>query len=420
MTIQVRPDVTAETKSEGTLGGVTPDLANPGFLADPYSCYDRLRAVDPVHRAPWGDWYLTRFDDVALALSDSRFGWGPPDGTNPLTRATGRATAFGRLLRHWPVFMDPPAHTLQRTLAANFFTKQRIEGLGADIKAITAEQLDRVADTGSMDVAADFAYPLPARLMARILGMPEDDCGWFRDAFLHITRGVDQGEMAPGGDELIAELQDYFSDLVAAKRRHPGDDLLSALVAAQDRGEMSADAVVSACVFYMWTGHETTKNLIGNAIVLLLRHTDQMAYLLADPGLASDTVSETLRYEPPVQRLGRWTLDDVDIGGTVIPAGQFVSGVIAAAHRDPDRFVDPGRFDILRPPGPLLAFGRGAHHCLGHSLARMEGEIALTMLLRRTGPLAPAAATMDEAVTWQPTTSIRGVECLPVTFTPRC
>lgn len=418
MTIQWRSDVAAEGGASRPARPVTLDLAAPEFLADPYPWYDRLRQADPVHRAPWGDWYLTRFDDVALVLSDARFGWGPPDGSNPLTRAAGQATAFGRLLRHWPVFMDPPDHTVHRALAAGFFTKRRIGGLRADIADIAAGLLDRIAGSGTMEVVADFAYPLPARLMARLLGMPEDDCGRFRDAFLALTRGVDIGEMAPGGDALVAELGDYFRDLAAAKRRRPGDDLLSLLVAAESRGDLSADDVVSACIFYMWTGHETTKNLIGNAVVLLLRHPGQMRALIADPGLAAGAVAEALRCEPPVQRLGRWTLDDVEIGGVTIPAGQFVSGVIAAAQRDPDRFADPACFDITRSPGPQLAFGRGAHHCLGHNLARLEGEIALTALLSRTGALQPAAATVTEAVTWQPSTAIRGVARLPVTFAP--
>jgi cytochrome P450 len=304
-------------------------------------------------------------------------------------------------------------------LAVGFFTRQRIDGLRDDVEKIAAELLDGIAGAGTMEIVADFAYPLPARVMARLLGMPEDDCGILKNAFLQLTHGVDRGEIGPGGDAVMAELTDYFDALAADKRRRPGDDLISVLLAAEARGEMTAEEVTAAAILYMWTGHETTKNLIGNTVVALLRYPDQMAALIANSDLAARTVSEVLRYESPVQRAGRWTLADVEIGGVEIPEGQYVSGIIGAAHRDPAYFTDPGRFDIRRKPGPLLAFGRGAHYCLGHGLARLEGEIALTALLRRTGMLAPAAATVDTALAWQASTSIRGLERLAVTFSPQ-
>ena len=229
--------------------------------------------TDPVHHTPWGDWYVTRFDDVAMVLSDRRFCGRSPVGTNPLISAEGESSAFGRMVSKWMVFMDPPEHTRLRNLASRYFTKQRVESLRTEIRNIVDGLLINIRDEGSMEVVSDFAYPLPAMVISGILGMPEADYMQFRGAFRQLTRALDEGDVSDGEDTATEILTDYFRDLTAEKRRRPQDDMISFLIDTQGRDNgIPEDQILPTCIFLMWAGHETTKNLIGNAILTLLRH----------------------------------------------------------------------------------------------------------------------------------------------------
>ena len=391
----------------------TLDFDSPDFLSDPYPFYHRLRTTDPVHHSPWGDWYVSRFDDVAMVLSDRRFCGRSPVGTNPLICAEGESSAFGRMVSKWMVFMDPPEHTRLRSLVGSYFSKERVESLRTEIRNIVDGLLNNLRDAGSMEVVADFAYPLPATVISGILGMPDADHLQFRDAFRQLTRAVDEGEMADGEDAATEILTDYFRDLTAEKRRRPREDMISFLIDAQGRDDrFPEDQLLPTCILLLWAGHETTKNLIGNAVLTLLRNPEQMLELKRNPEMIHTAVEEFLRFESPVQRICRWTSTDISIGGKIIPKDQFVVGLIGAAHRDPDRFEDPDRFNIRRNVGSHLAFGLGAHRCLGNMLARMEAQIAINSLLRRMRRLELATETVE----WQETTSFRSLKSLPVIF----
>ena len=210
-------------------------------------------------------------------------------------------------------------------------------------------------------------------------------------------------------------LTGYFRDLVAERRKNPKGDIISSLIAVQERDKgIGEEELLATCVLLLWTGHETTKNLIGNALLVLLRNPGQMDILSRDPRMINKAVEEFLRFESPVQKICRWASTEISIGGKIIPKDRFVVGLIGAAHRDPDRFEDPDMFDISRDVGSHLAFGRGAHHCLGNALARIEARVAINSLLRRTRRLVLAAETVE----WQEPTLVRGVKSLPVTFQP--
>ncbi len=369
--------------------------------------------TDPVHLSPWGDWYVTRFDDVAMVLSDRRFCGRSPVGTNPMIRTEGEGSAFGRMVSKWMVFMDPPEHTRLRSLAGRYFSKKRVENLRTEIRNIVDGLLNNLTDAGSMEVVADFAYPLPAMVISGILGMPDGDYLQFRGAFRELTQAVDDGDAADDENTATEVLTDYFRDLTAEKRRRPQDDMISFLIDAEGRDDgIPEDQLLPTCIFLIWAGHETTKNLIANAILTLLRHPEQMHELKRNPEMIHTAVEEFLRFEGPVQRICRWTSADISIGGKIIPKDQYVCGMIGAAHRDPDRFEDPDRFDISRDVGSHLAFGRGVHRCLGMALARIEAQIAINSLLRRMRRLELAAETVE----WQETITIRGLKSLPVTF----
>ncbi len=384
---------------------------SPDFLSDPYPWYRRLRTEDPVHYSPWGDWYVARFADVAMVLSDRRFCAQSPNNENPLLASQREDTAFGRMVGKWVVFMDPPEHTRLRGLIARYFSSERIKSLPPAIQTMVDNLLDDARDAESMDVVADLAHPLPAMVISSLLGMPPTDHLMLKGTFQQVTEAVDRGEAEDGEGAATTVLTDYFRDLVAERRRRPRDDMISFLIAAEAGEEgIREDEVLPTCIFLLWAGHETTKNLIGNGLLSLLRHPGEMDTLKRNPEMIDNAVEEFLRFESPVQKFFRWTTTNVRIGGKTIPRDQFVVGLIGAAHRDPERFDDPDRFDIGRNVGTHLAFGRGPHHCLGNLLARIEARAAVNTMLRRTRDLE----LRTEKVEWVEAASFRSLKGLPV------
>jgi cytochrome P450 len=210
----------------------------------------------------------------------------------------------------------------------------------------------------------------------------------------------------------VAALSDYFRALIGARRRQPRNDLISALIAQTEGGALSDDELLSTSIFLLWAGHETTKNLIGNGLLALLQHPDQLAMLRQNPGLIDSAVEELLRYESPVQKIGRWTTEDITIGASTVPAGRYLISLLGAANRDPQQYADPDRLDISRGGGRHLAFGHGIHLCLGASLARIEAQIAINTALRRF----PKLALATDRVEWRRYTAFRSLEALPVVF----
>jgi pimeloyl-[acyl-carrier protein] synthase len=382
----------------------------PTFHANPYPFYHRLRAADPVHRTPMGLWVLTRYDDVVAVLKDPRFG---REGFEQIL-----ANVYGEGARSM-LFRDPPDHTRLRGLVSQAFTPRMIERMRSHIQDIVDRLLDRVQNANAMDVIADLAYPLPLTVICEMLGVPTDAhsgiCQWSAD----LARSVDAIGM-PTDEEVVKRgrvaqqaMLDYFSDLIPERRQTPRDDLLSLLIAAEEQGDrLSEGELLITCILLFVAGHETTVNLIGNGLLALLNHPDELAKLRADLTLLPGAVEELLRYDSPVQRTARITNTDVELDGRKIAKGSLVVTAIGAANRDPAHFPDPDRLDITRRDNRHIAFGFGIHFCLGAPLARLEGQIAIDTLLRRM----PGLRLVTSAPEWRESSTLRGLKRLPVTF----
>jgi pimeloyl-[acyl-carrier protein] synthase len=388
----------------------------PEFVADPYPTYHRLRAEDPVHQSPLGFWVLTRYEDVVASLRDPRM------IKEPI--AAFVAARFG--LPAPPLGMglsmldrDPPDHTRLRGLVSKAFTPRVIEQLRPHIQQIVDGLLDRVQGDREMDLIEQFAYPLPVIVICEMLGVPVADHERFKGWGLDIARGLDAIMLPP--DSPVAErsvlarraLADYFRGLIAERRRAPRDDMLSGLIAAEEAGDkLSEDELLATCILLLVAGHETTVNLIGNGSLALLRHPAELRRLREDPGLIVTAVEELLRFDGPVQRTARIPSEDVTIGGKTIGKGEMVMPFIGAADRDPAQFPDPDRLDIGRTENRHIAFGWGIHFCIGAPLARVEGQIAISTLLRRMPRLALATAEPQH----RQSLTLRGLTSLPVSF----
>ncbi|MDI3389757.1 cytochrome P450 [Streptomyces sp. B-S-A8] len=388
----------------------------PDFVRDPYPVYAALRARGPVHhvRTPDGQelWLVVGHEACRAALTDPRL-TRDLRKVDPTLHPHGKDGADSPALTHM-LLRDAPDHTRLRRLVAREFSPRRIAALAPHIQRITDELLDAMlADgTGRADLVAALAYPLPMTVISELLGVPAAD----RDAFRAWSNEI----VAPTDQELLGaayrNVVDYLRGLTAAKREHPGDDLLSALVHTVDEGgdRLSGDELIGMAVLLLIAGHETTVNLIGNGVRALFAHPDQLELLRADPdGLLDGAIEEMLRYDGPVETaLPRWTTEPVPIGDTVVPAGVSVLVALADADRDSGRFTEPDRFDIRRDARGHIGFGHGLHYCLGAPLARLEGRIAIRSLLDRCPGLAPGA---DEAgLPWVGGLLIRGVRTLPV------
>lgn len=388
----------------------------PEFHADPYPFYRRLREEDPVHQSPLGIWVLTRYDDAVMVLRDPRFG---REGMAELLEARLGGGSVRPANTRDMLFRDPPDHTRLRALVSRAFTPRVVEAMRPHIQEIVDGLLDRVEGARGMDVIENLAYPLPVTVICEMLGVPTADQDVFKQWSADIARSLDAA-ILPAGSEVITRgqeagdaLREYFRSLIAVRRKSPQPDLLSALIAAEEQGDkLSEPELVATCVLLLIAGHETTVNLIGNGLLALLRHPDQLRALADDPALIQTGVEELLRYDGPVQRTGRMTMADVEIGGRQIPKGSIVAAVIGAANRDPAHFADPERLDVARQENRHIAFGFGIHFCLGAPLARIEGQVAIGTLLRRM----PALKLVSDTPEWRESSVLRGLKTLPVTF----
>jgi pimeloyl-[acyl-carrier protein] synthase len=388
----------------------------PEFHADPYPFYRRLREEDPVHQSPLGIWVLTRYDDAVMVLRDPRFG---REGMAELLEARLGAGSVRPANTRDMLFRDPPDHTRLRALVSRAFTPRVVEAMRPHIQEIVDGLLDRVEGARGMDVIEDLAYPLPVTVICEMLGVPIADQDVFKQWSADIARSLD-ASILPAGSEVITRgqeagdaLREYFRSLIAVRRKRPQPDLLSALIAAEEQGDkLSEPELLATCSLLLIAGHETTVNLIGNGLLALLRHPDELRALADDPALIQTGVEELLRYDGPVQRTGRMTMADVEIGGRQIPKGSIVAAVIGAANRDPAHFPDPDRLDVARRENRHIAFGFGIHFCLGAPLARIEGQVAIGTLLRRM----PALKLVSDTPEWRESSVLRGLKTLPVTF----
>jgi len=368
---------------------------DPSFRADPYPTYARLRAEDPVHRAPWGAWLISRYAGCVALFKD-------PRASSDMSKSDAyrRAREQGLVdpdeaLAKTPPFLilDPPDHTRLRGLVSKAFTPAMIEGERTRIQQIVDELLDEAAERREVELIEEVAYPLPVRAICALLGVPPEDHETFKGWSRLLSQAIDPRPAQP--PEAIEERRragnaftDYFRALIAERRKQPRDDLLSALIAVEEAGDtLTEDELVSTCILLLAAGHETTVSLIGNGVLALLRHPDQLRMLRDDPSLARSAVEEFLRYDAPVQFAFRTTKEPIEAGGLTVGAGEQIMLLLASANRDPAQFPDPDRLDITRSDSRHLAFGFGIHFCLGSALARLEGELFFATLTRRFSEL---------------------------------
>ncbi len=384
---------------EAMAGMKSVDWLSEAFLADPYPYYKELRESDPVrYDEARGVWILTRYDDVVAVLRDD-------------TRFSAEHGLTGSML-----VSNPPDHTRLRALVSKAFTPRTVSRLTARVEELVEGLLRAVAHDGGMEVISQFAYPLPITVIAELLGVEPDRRGFFRAASEKIAVAlgpITDPDVARRATEGRNDLIGYFNELIPRRTAEPRDDLLSALIQAEDQGDMlSRGELLAMLLLLLVGGHETTVNLIGNGLLALLRHPDQLELFRRDEGGESRAVEELLRYDSPVQYSGRLAQEDLEIGGRRITAGQSVRTIVASANRDPEVFAGPDGLDLTRDPNPQVAFGSGIHFCLGAPLARLEAAIALGALVRRFPDLRLAS---DE-LRWRPAAVLRGLVALPVTL----
>jgi cytochrome P450 len=392
------------------------ELLDPGHRADPYPIYRQLRERGPLQLPESNLVVFSAFPDCETVLRH-------PSSCSDRLKSTvaQRSVAAGQAARPFGtpgfLFLDPPDHTRLRRLVSKAFSPKVVKSLEGDIADLVDGLLDNVERSGRMEAIADLAHPLPVAVICRLLGVPLEDEPQFSAASTLLAQGLDPfiaftGEAHGMEDRLKAGLwlRAYLRDLLRQRRDHPRDDLMSGLIAVEESGDqLTEDEIVATCNLLLVAGHETTVNLIANAILAMLRHPRYWTALGDDAGHASAIVEETLRYDPPVQLVGRVAGADMTIADVTVPRGDTMMLLLAAAHRDPAVIERPDEFDPTRSPVRHLAFGLGPHFCLGAPLARLEAAAALSAVTKRF----PDARLEREPV-YKPHVTLRGVASLDV------
>jgi len=392
-------------------------LLDPEILANPYPLYHQLRTEDPVHWDPFlHAWVVTRYADV-ITVFQRFLANRTPTPEQLTTLGLEKLTPLARVMVHQMLFLDPPAHGRVRGLASKAFTPRRVQVLSSHIQEITDSLLDAVQGRGEMDIIADLAYPLPAIVTAELLGVPTSDWKqltlWSADFAQVLGNFQHNPDSAAQVIRSLEEMIVYFRAAIRENEQHPHEGLINALMTAEQDGDrLSEDEVIANTIVTMVGGQETTTNLIGNGILTLLRHPDQLAKLRSDLSLIPSAVEELLRFESPSQHTARLAPDDLQLGGKTIRKRQAVIAVMGAANHDPERFPDPDKLDICRQDNRHVAFAWASHFCFGAPLARIEGQIAFETVLRRI----PALRLQPGPITWRENLGLRGLTALPVSF----
>lgn len=393
------------------------DLYSHDAKANIHDVHAQMRADNPLICQPGMDgetmiWFVTGYDEAEAILRDDRHF--VRESRNAIGKDAYEMTDFDRMMNSHMLNKDWDDHRRLRTLVSKAFTPRRVRRLAPRVQAIADELIDAVVDRGEMDLMADYAFHLPTIVIAELLGIPADTREKFKVwANAAVTPAMDEESMA----EMMGHLQAFFAFLqqfCADRRDNPRDDLTSALIQAEEDGDrLSQQELFSMLFLLIVAGHETTVSLIGNAMVALWQHPDQLKLLQEKPELMPTAVEEFLRYDGPVERtFNRWATEDIEIGGETLPKGSIVIPIISAANRDPKKFDNPDKLDITRQHNPHMAFGKGVHYCVGAPLARLEAEIALSTLLRRLPTVQPAVPLHD--LRWRLTPMFRSLEALPV------
>lgn len=393
-------------------------LLDPEILADPYPLYRKLRERDHVAWDPFlHAWVVTSYSGVVSVLHKLSANRTPtPDTLKKM--GLGSLEPVAQVMVNQMLFMDAPAHTRLRGLCASAFTSRRVESLREHIQAVANNLIDRVLARGCFDVITDFANPLPAIVTAELLGVPAEDHEKLKEWSADFAEMLGNFQHNPDrvGRVLksLSEMLAYFRAAIRAQERAPCPGLIRLLMNASsgEGSRLTEDEVIANVIVTMVGGQETTTNLIGNGLLTLLCHPDEIARLRASPTVLISAVEELLRYESPSQHTARLAAADIELGGKRIRRGEAVMAVMAAGNRDPDRFPDPDRLDLTRPNNRHLAFGWAAHFCFGAPLARIEGQIAFATLLRRF----PKMVLEPGPLLWRQNLGLRGLTSLPVSF----
>jgi len=399
-------------------------------MEDPHRYYEQLRRLGSVpYDRVSGNYWVLRHDDAMLALTNRSFGKAPLRATGPISNLQNlpwlpRLALRLRGVSHQTIApitstmltSDPPDHTRLRSLVQRAFTPRTVDRLRPRIEQIANDLLDRMSGGRQADFVADFAFPLPATVIAELIGVPGQDRSRFRHWSQQLILGVDPTQpsrVRAAAAVAVTQLLEYFRELVTSRRGHPADDLLTALIAAEEAHDrLSVDELLGTCQVLLVAGHETTTNLIATGLLRLIRHPNALEQLRSTPALLPSAIEELLRFESPVQLVPRAALEDIEIGNTRIARGQRVIVCLAAANRDSEVFNDPNRLNLGREPNPHLAFGHGIHFCLGASLARLEAQIAFGCMLQRLTDIQVAGEPV-----WGSNKVIRGLRSLPIRYT---
>ncbi len=394
-------------------------LLDPEILANPYPLFKRIRTTDPVH---WDvylhSWVVTRYEDVVDVLR--KFSAARTQTPEQL-RAMGLAemSPVAAVLVKQMLFLDAPAHTRIRSLASAAFMPAQVASLRGRIEQIADDLLDRVHEKGEMDIIADFANRLPAIITAAMLGVPEGDHEQLKvwsESFAEILGNFQNNPDRIGGIvRTVEHMTAYFRERIREQKRSPRVGLVHSLLKAEVDGDrLTEEEVIANCIITMVGGQETTTNLIGNGLLLLLRNPSELERLRRNPALLPSAVEELLRYDPPTQHTARVAPYDLEMGGKTIKRGEGVIAVMAAANRDPERFPDPDRLHLSRADNRHLSFGWAAHFCFGAPLARIEGQVAFDRLIR-----LPNLRLKPVRLAWRTNLALRGLTALPVEFDPQ-
>jgi cytochrome P450 len=398
------------------------DVTSANFKANPFPFYAQLRSEAPVFPVTISmptkqrAWLITRYSDVQDVLKDARFAKNPRNAMSPeqLKKRPWMPPMFKPLEQNM-LDLDSPDHTRLRALVHKAFTPRLIEQMRDEIQELTDELLDAVEAKGHMDLIADFALPLPLTIIGRILGVPAKD----NDKFHRWTKTL----LSAGTNKhyivfipTIMRFMGYLKKLIKERRAYPKDDLITALVQAKDGSDtLSGDEVLAMIFLLLVAGHETTVNLIGSGSLALLEHPDQLEKLRCEPAIIKPAIEELLRFVCPVEMATeRYAREDITIAGTTIPRGELVLAVIGSANRDANYFDTPDFLVVTRENNKHLAFGLGTHYCLGAPLSRLEGQIAISTLIRRMPNLRLSIA--PDQLRWRGGIILRGLEALPVSF----
>ncbi|HXM12200.1 MAG TPA: cytochrome P450 [Terriglobales bacterium] len=394
-------------------------LLNPEVLADPYALYRALREYDPVHWDPYMHaWVVTGYPEAITVLKNYSADRTPPPA---YLEQLGLSfmKPFAEVMLQQMMFMDGAMHSRLRNICAAAFTPRRVEELRTVIEGIADELIDKVIASGHMNIIADFANPLPAIVTAKLLGVPIEDHEQLHAWVIDLAEVLGNFQHHPNRvAEIVQSLEDlksYVAERMEEQRKHPTSGLIYSLMTAEVDGQrLSDEEVIANTIITLIGGHETTTNLIASGFLTLLRDPESLQLLRSRPEIVGSAVEELLRFESPVQHTARIASADMQLGGKTIAKGSRVVAVLAGANRDPNRFTDPDRLDLLRPDNRHLAFGWAAHFCFGAPLARMEGQIAFNALLRRLS----SPVVLDQTLDWRANAGLRGLTMLNISFVP--